>query len=205
MDGIPTSRDAEVLTDLFRILGHVDSLLGSLGIRYAVGGSLASSVHGEVRATNDIDVLIELPDALVAEFVAALQPTFDIWEDSVRRALAEHRPFSALHRDWHVEIDFFPAGRSSLDTSELGRCQRVQLPDAPEIQVPVATPEDIILRKLDWHARSGNVLERQLRDVVGVMKVQRGALDLGYLRLWSRQLGVEHMLDQCLGEAGLDT
>ena len=69
----------------------------------------------------------------------------------------------------------------------------------------MATPEDIILRKLDWHARSGNVLERQLRDVVGVMKVQRGALDLGYLRLWSRQLGVEHMLDQCLGEAGLDT
>ena len=117
MDGIPTSRDAEVLTDLFRILGHVDSLLGSLGIRYAVGGSLASSVHGEVRATNDIDVLIELPDALVAAFVAALQPTFDIWEDSVRRALAEHRPFSALHRDWHVEIDFFPAGRSSLDAS----------------------------------------------------------------------------------------
>ena len=46
-----------MLADVFRLLVHLDTLLQPLGIRYVVGGSLASSVHGEVRATNDIDEL----------------------------------------------------------------------------------------------------------------------------------------------------
>ena len=192
-----------MLTDIFRLLLHLDSLLEPLGIRYVVGGSLASSVHGEVRATNDIDVLIDLRDDRVAAFVAALKPTFDVWEDTVRRAVAEHRSFSALHVEWHVQVDFFPAGRSPLDGPELDRRQSVQLPDAPEARVPVATAEDIILRKLEWYTQSGSVLERQLRDVVGVMKVQGPELDLAYLHGWSRQLGVEGVFEQCLKDAGL--
>lgn len=51
-----------MLSDIFRLLQHLDSLLAPLGIRYVVGGSLASSVHGEVRATNDIDVLVEVSE-----------------------------------------------------------------------------------------------------------------------------------------------
>ena len=192
-----------MLTDIFRLLVHLDSLLGPLGIRYVVGGSLASSVHGEVRATNDIDVLVEVPDERILAFVSALKPTFDIWEDTVRRAVAEQRSFSALHIEWHVKIDFFPAGRSPLDDFELERSQRVPLPDAPGASVPVSTAEDIILRKLEWYGRSDGVLERQLRDVVGVMKVRAHELDLAYLRAWSRTLDVEELLDQCLKDAGL--
>lgn len=203
MDGTLRPRGAEVLTDLFRLLQHLDSLLAPLGIRYVVGGSLASSVHGEVRATNDIDVLVEIPGNGIPALVAALKPTFDIGEDTVRRAVAEQRSFSALHIKWHVKIDFFPAGRSPLDDSELERSQRVPLPDAPGARVPVSTAEDIILRKLEWYVRSGGVLERQLRDVVGVMKVRREELDRAYLRAWSRTLQVEEVLDECLEDAGL--
>ncbi len=192
-----------MLTDIFRLLLHLDGILQPLGIRYVVGGSLASSVHGEVRATNDIDVLIEIPEETVPAFVASLKPTFDIWEDTVRRSLEEHRSFSALHLEWHVKVDFFPAGGSPLDASELQRSQRVQLPDAPGAQVPVSTAEDIILRKLEWYRRSGGVLERQLRDVVGVLKVRAQELDLPYLREWSRTMGVGDELDQCLADAGL--
>ena len=104
-----------MLTDIFRLLVHLDTLLEPLGIRYVVGGSLASSVHGEVRATNDIDVLIELPEEGIAALVAALKPTFDIWEDTVRRCVTEHRSFGSLHVEWHVKVDFFPAGGSPLD------------------------------------------------------------------------------------------
>jgi hypothetical protein len=80
----------------------------------------------------------------------------------------------------------------------------VQLPDAPEASVPVSTAEDIILRKLEWYRRSGDVLERQLRDVVGVMKVRGQSLDLAYLRHWSGELGVAAVLADCLEDAGLE-
>ena len=72
-----------------------------------------------------------------------------------------------------------------------------------EASVGRATAEDIILRKLERYTQSGNMLERQLRDVVGVMKVKGPELDLAYLRGWSRQLGVERVFEQCMEDAGL--
>ncbi len=160
MDGTPRRRGAEVVTDVFRLLLHIGDLLDRLGIRYAVGGSLASGIHGEIRATNDIDVLIEIPEDRIHALVAALRPTFDVWEDTVREAVKARRSFSALHIEWHVKVDFFPAGASPLDQHELARRLAVQLPAAPGTDVYVASAEDIVLRKLEWYRRSGDVLER---------------------------------------------
>jgi hypothetical protein len=192
-----------VVTDVFRLLLHVGDLLDQLGIRYAVGGSLASGIHGEVRATNDIDVLIEIPEDRISALVAALKPTFDVWEDTVRAAVNAGRSFSVLHLEWHVKVDFFPAGASPLDQHELARRLAVQLPAAPGTDVYVATAEDIVLRKLEWYRRSGDVLERQLRDVVGVMKLRGQTLDMAYLRRWARELGVEELLARTLEDSGL--
>lgn len=46
----------------------------------------------------------------------------------------------------------------------------------------VSAPEDTIPAKLRWHRRGGGASERQLSDVLGVLKVQRERLDLEYLR-----------------------
>jgi hypothetical protein len=192
-----------VVTDVFRLLVHVADILEGLGIRYVVGGSLASGAYGELRATNDVDILVEIPRERVAAFVAALEPTFDIWEDTVQDAVEAGRSFSAVHIEWHVKVDFFPAGSSPLDARELERRRAVRLPAAPEREVYITTPEDIVLRKLEWFRRSHGVLERQLRDVVGVLKVQGASLEHPYLRGWAVKLGVQDLLDRCMEDAGL--
>lgn len=192
-----------MVTDVFRLLLHLGDVLDRLGIRYAVGGSLASGIHGEIRATNDIDVLIEIPEDRIVALVAALKPTFDVWEDTVRESVKARCSFSVLHIEWHVKVDFFPAGASPLDPSELARRMAVQLPAAPDTDVYVASAEDIILRKLEWYRRSGGVLERQLRDVVGVMKLRRQTLDMAYLRRWARELDLADLLAQTLEASGL--
>ena len=79
----------------------------------------------------------------------------------------------------------------------------MQLPAAPGTDVYVASAEDIVLRKLEWFKRSGGVLERQLRDVVGVLKLRGDALDMSYVRHWANALQVEDLLEQTLEDAGL--
>ena len=65
------------------------------------------------------------------------------------------------------------------------------------------SPEDTILRKLDWFRRSGGVLERQLRDVAGVLKACGEDLDLTYLRAAAVSLALDEQLERSLEEAGL--
>ena len=67
----------------------------------------------------------------------------------------------------------------------------------------VATPEDIVLRKLVWYRAGDEVAQQQWRDVLGVLRVQGNRLDLGHLRHWATPLGVNDLLERALAEASV--
>ena len=71
----------------------------------------------------------------------------------------------------------------------------------PERVAYVASPEDVVLAKLEWFRSGGEVSERQLRDVLGVLKVQGERLDLAYLQRWAATLGVGDLLESALLQA----
>ena len=60
--------------------------------------------------------------------------------------------------------------------------------------VPFASAEDTILTQLEW-ARDGDS-ERQYDDAVGVLRIQAGSLDEGYLDRKATELGIRDRLDR---------
>jgi hypothetical protein len=175
--------------------------LDRLGVAYAIGGSVASSFHGEMRTTHDIDVLVELVPEKVSALVAALAPEFYVDETSVREALLRKRAFNVIHRSAAAKIDVFCSSGGSLDREQIERRTRVRLrPDLPEMDLTSA--EVIVLRKLDWFRRGGEVSERQLGDVANVLREQRGLLDDAYLERQAADLGLTDLLRRALAAAG---
>ena len=67
------------------------------------------------------------------------------------------------------------------------------------LAVPVASPEDTILSKLEWATLEPS--ERQLRDALGVAALQGDQLDRAYLRKWAKELGVAEQLEEILRQA----
>jgi hypothetical protein len=65
------------------------------------------------------------------------------------------------------------------------------------------SPEDLILAKLQWGRRSAS--EKQRRDVLGIMKVQEGLLDLNYLRQWAAVLGLSESVEALLQASMTET
>ena len=66
-------------------------------------------------------------------------------------------------------------------------------------QINFVSAEDIILKKLEWY-RLSDGSERQWRDVIGVLKIQQGKLDMTYLQRWALQIGVSDLLERVLEE-----
>lgn len=177
-------------------------ILEDLGIAYLVGGSLASSVHGEPRSTNDIDVVADLDTRDVSGLVEALRPDFYVSADAAREAVRGERSFNAIHVATAVKVDVYVAGKDAFNAERLQLRQRVQVSAEPLAELFVDTAEHSVLRKLEWYRRGGEVSERQWRDVVAILRLQVDHLDRGRLEEWGGRLGVTDLLVRALDEAG---
>ena len=184
-----------------RAVLRVARALDDAGLDYAVGGSIAAGFYGEARATFDVDILVELPAWRVGALVTALGPDFDVDREALVRAARAGTSHNVIDRATGIKIDFFVMGDRPLDSGQMQRRRRVALGEDGQLTAFTA-PEDIVLRKLDWLRSSGGVLERQWRDVLGVLKVQRGRLDLPYLREAARRSELSEMLERALTESG---
>ena len=65
------------------------------GIAHAVGGSFASSIHGIARATQDIDLIVDLPLARVKDLYEAIRREFYVDEDAMRDAIVRGMSFTS--------------------------------------------------------------------------------------------------------------
>jgi hypothetical protein len=181
-------------------LVYVAQLLERLGIPYHVGGSVASSAHGMYRASADIDFVIDPTGDQLEALAQALEPEFYVSRSAVREALSHHGTFNAIHDETSFKLDFFIKGTAPYDVEELRRSVRQAVGGELGHAVLLKSPEDTILRKLEWFRRGGEVSERQWQDVLSVLAGSRDQLDEVYLERWSRELRVADLLDRARRE-----
>ena len=153
-------------------------------VPYMLTGSLASTFHGEPRATRDIDLVIDpTPDALERLIDELLSDGLYVDRDAARSALAERGQFNAIGTD--AKVDFIVRKDRPFAVSEFKRRQRVTLLGYAG---DVVTVEDLILAKLLWAAETDS--DRQLRDVAGMVAVAGSVLDRAYVTRWANRLGI---------------
>ena len=188
--------------DLVTALTPFIDLLDRLGVVWYVGGSVASTVHGHFRATNDIDVIADLREEYAAAIREALEADHYVDEESIRTAVRRRSSFNLVHFGTGLKIDVFVAPDSGYEASV--RARRVSEPFGDgrgARRLWIASAEDTILSKLVWYRRGGGVSDSQWRDVQGVIELRDRELDLDYLHRWAPALGVVDLLEQALAEA----
>lgn len=62
--------------------------------------------------------------------------------------------------------------------------------------VPIVTAEDTIIAKLEWAKQGAS--ERQLRDVIGILRVRASSIDRDYIHRWVEELGLEDLWKRAL-------
>jgi hypothetical protein len=172
----------------------VIEVLDALQVPYFLGGSFASSAQGAARATLDADIVADLQPEHVPAFIEELQNAFYLDPDTIRHAVRRRGSFNLIHLKTMFKVDVFVNQGRPFEQSQFARRQVSQLSADPERTAYFSSPEDTVLAKLEWYRLGGEASDRQWRDVLSVLRVQQGRLDLGYLATWAEQLGVTDLL-----------
>jgi len=176
-----------------KLLRRLVGALERAGVPYLFTGSFASSLQGSPRAIGNLDLVVRLQAGRVRELKAAFPPPdFELDEQAALQALAAGESFALVDPESGGRVDFWPASESTFDRS---RFARRRFEEFQGLRLPVSSPEDTILVKLYWGARSGEA-KKQVEDARGVYELQHSRLDKAYLRRWAAELGVALELEK---------
>jgi len=172
-----------------------------LDVPYLIGGSLASALYGTARSTLDADLVADIKSKQVESLVKVLDKEFYIDGAMILDAILYQRSFNIIHLKTMFKVDVFIPKQRRYDQIQLQRRQLRVISIDPERKAFVTSAEDIILAKLEWYRLGNEISDRQWRDILGVLKVQAGRLDLDYLRQWANELNVADLLQRALSES----
>ena len=188
--------------DLVDALSPVSAALTKLGIRHYVCGSVASSFHGASRSTMDVDLVADMTDAHVSEFLKCFGQDFYLSEAAVRDAIRRKSCFNMIHLPTSFKVDVFVSRRRPFDVTAMNRAKMEHLGDSHVIEIQIATPEDAIISKLEWYRKTSETSERQWDDVTRLLKLLGDAADREYLTASAESVGVQDLLERLLREVG---
>lgn len=185
-----------------QVLQLVVDRLEKLTLPYMVAGSFASTVFGELRYTQDADVVVSLGRSSAANLVQSFSPDFYVDRSQIEAAIRRASSFNIIHVESAFKVDLFPLSESAFDQEAFRRRARRLLNSESGFAPYVQTAEDTILAKLRWYRLGGGISDQQWRDVLGILKVQGNALDFAYLRQWAEDLKLADLLEEALADAG---
>ena len=180
------------------VFGSVVDILERLDIPYMIVGSVASMAYGEPRLTLDMDVVIDLMPQQAQALAASFDPQ-DYYVDlgSVLEAIRVGGHFNIIHSASGLKVDFFLLQRDAFSQSEFARRRREAFDE--QRQASFASPEDIILKKLDYYRRGG--ASKHLEDIKGMLRISGPELDLDYIDRLVRQIGLKDIWQRLYEES----
>ena len=192
-----------MLSEPLAVVARLADVLDQINVRYVVAGSLASSVYGIPRVTQNVDLVADLKIHQAGAFADLLGEDFYVDVDMITDTIERRASFNVVHLASMFKADVFISQDDLWSVEELLRAREETFDVAEKlVTIRFASPEDTLLHKLIWYRMGNEISDRQWSDVVGVLKVQGQDLDYQYLRHWAELLDVAALLARVVEESG---
>ncbi len=186
------------MDDLVDALSPVAAAFRHLRVRHFVGGSVASSFHGATRSTMDVDLVCELTEPDISQFIQLIGGDYYVSEPAVLNAIRGRTCFNLIHLPTCFKVDVFVSRQRPFDLECMDRALAQRLGAERYVELPIASAEDSIISKLEWYRLTNETSDRQWQDVSRLINLLGDDADRGYLSRAAQSVGVADLLDQLL-------
>jgi hypothetical protein len=181
--------------DIAGFLKLVIEALNAAGVEYLIGGAIAEWAWGEPRATQDLDLVVNIPIKSVNKLSKELgKRDMLIPAEIILDTIMEDRadiPINAIHMYSGLKADLYPV-REGDELRQSAFQRREQVDYGPPIgNVYIHSPEDLILYKLMYFGLSQQ--SKHSRDIAAILKSKKNKLDLDYIEGWVARLGLSSL------------
>ena len=135
------SEELEVLMDVARRLEKA-------GVPYMITGSIAANFYTIPRMTRDIDLVVELSEKDLSQFIPLFEADYYLDPETVRGAVKGRGMFNLIHDEYIIKIDFVVRKNTPYRRREFSRRKKVAVDDQ---DLYVVSPEDLIYQS--WTGR----------------------------------------------------
>lgn len=186
--------------DIAGFLKLVLEALDAAGVEYLIGGAIAEWAWGEPRATQDLDLVVNIPIKSINKLSNELEKRdMLIPAEIILDAIVEDRadiPLNAIHMHSGLKADLYPM-REGDELRQSAFRRRQQVDYGPPIgKVYIHSPEDLILYKLIYFGLSQQ--SKHSRDIAAILRSKKSELDLDYIEGWVTHLGLTSVWKEML-------
>ncbi|MBN2893275.1 MAG: hypothetical protein JXL97_15495 [Bacteroidales bacterium] len=166
---------------ILNLLKRVTNSLESKGIEYMLSGSIALNNYSIPRMTMDIDIVIELDEDKLPNFLSIFDQNYYINEKTVRYETLNTGMFNVIDFETGFKIDFIIRKNTEYRKHEFERRQKTKITD---FNVWIVSPEDLIISKIEWIQKLQS--DKQINDLINLLAINN--IDKKYIKTWCQKL-----------------
>lgn len=130
------------------LLNRITTALEMHGIPYMLTGSVASSLYGVPRATNDVDIVIAPQREQLLSLVQMFQRLrLTVAQEHAIAAFRDRGQFNVIDFPSGLKVDLIVRKDREFSVTEFDRRDTYEVKG---MRLTIASPEDVLIAKLEW-------------------------------------------------------
>lgn len=169
---------------ILKLLKRITKSLEDKNIPYMLSGSIALNNYAVPRMTLDIDIVIELHEENLQDFLSVFDESYYVNKDTVKEETKRLGMFNVIDHETGFKVDFILRKNSEYRKHEFSRRKKVQIVD---IDVWIVSPEDLVISKIEWIQQFQS--DKQTSDISNLLA--NPEIDRNYIFNWCKKLNLK--------------
>ena len=189
------------MAEIENVLSRLEKVFTAAKIKYVIVGGIAVIHYGHIRATRDIDLIIEDDTSKISQFLGLLKSyEFDVMEDQFYKGYQERTNVSIFDKKSYMRLDIKVAEKKR----EKDLLKNAILEKILGYELYIAPLEYVLLGKVLFMGRIDDIPDSELleyQDIIDFLTLyhtNKKKINMDFLKNRVKDIGLESTLDRIL-------